>query len=203
MATTTSHAESIDNTSHATRDAFIAAFTELMCTYPIRDITVKEIVAKTHRSRQTFYKYFDSKDDILDAKLETLYGECYDYIKGSSCTTYSDFIHEYFVFWQERQETLRTILEHNPHWLFTQTSHAYMHRLYPLLQAIGNCTVKDTTNASAINCDEYFQCYVFGGLVQVEARWLDHGCKESPEELAALFNTYWMHVASQIQAQRT
>ena len=44
----------------------------LMQTYPYKDITVKQIILESQVARKTFYRNFLSKDDVLDAYIETV-----------------------------------------------------------------------------------------------------------------------------------
>ena len=62
----------------ATRKKFTLALADLLCSYSVSEITVKEIVVRAHSTRQTFYRYFTSKEDVLHALLADLYDECYD-----------------------------------------------------------------------------------------------------------------------------
>lgn len=171
-----------DTRASQTRARLIGAFTELMCCYPIDEITVKEVVAKARLTRQTFYRHFDSKEDILDAKLDALYTECFAYIEACECATYEAFLAAYFTFWHERHATLQTILEHNPHWLFTETAHAYTHRLYPLARPFF---------PPSFSSGQFFPDFLFGGLVLAEATWLERGCQESPAVMAKELSGYW------------
>ncbi|OTA25413.1 hypothetical protein B9G54_07670 [Alloscardovia macacae] len=174
------HRHPTDTRASQTRARLIGAFTDLMCTYPIDDITVKEVVAKAKLTRQTFYRHFSSKEDILDAKLDALYTECFAYIESHAPATYEAFLAAYFTFWHERHATLQTILEHNPHWLFTETAHAYTHRLYPLVRPF-----------FPFSLGQFFPDFLFGGLVLAEATWLERGCQESPEAMAKELSEYW------------
>ncbi|MDU6640941.1 MAG: TetR/AcrR family transcriptional regulator, partial [Alloscardovia omnicolens] len=71
----------------ATRKKFTLALADLLCSYSVSEITVKEIVVRAHSTRQTFYRYFTSKEDVLHALLADLYDECYDRVLNSSGTT--------------------------------------------------------------------------------------------------------------------
>ncbi|WP_418969233.1 TetR/AcrR family transcriptional regulator [Alloscardovia omnicolens] len=171
--------------SLATRKKFTTSLSDLLCSYPLQEITVKEIVAHAHSTRQTFYRYFKSKEDVLHALLEDLYDECYERIAHSGGTTFEDYLVVYFSFWRERYSRLRAIMQHNPHWLFNEVAYTYNRRFYPKIKGLWH------TDALDAHGEQYFQNFIFGGLAHVHATWFAQGCVQSPEDMAHYVAQCW------------
>lgn len=55
-----------------TRQRFVVALTSLMEVKPLDKITVKEIVEKSGKTRQTFYRCFKDKYDLVNWHFERL-----------------------------------------------------------------------------------------------------------------------------------
>ena len=55
-----------------TKQRFVAALTALMAAKPLDKITVKEIVEKSGKTRQTFYRCFQDKYDLVNWHFERL-----------------------------------------------------------------------------------------------------------------------------------
>lgn len=45
---------------------------QLMKTYSYKDITVKQIILESLVARKTFYRNFSSKDDVLNAYIDSI-----------------------------------------------------------------------------------------------------------------------------------
>ncbi len=169
----------------ATRKKFTLALADLLCSYSVSEITVKEIVVRAHSTRQTFYRYFTSKEDVLHALLADLYDECYDRVLNSSGTTFEDYLVVYFSFWRERYSRLHAIMQHNPHWLFNEVAYTYNRRFYPKIKGLWATELLDERG------EQYFQNFIFGGLSHVHATWFAQGCAQSPEDMAHYVAQCW------------
>jgi len=58
--------------AHARSDRFVAAATRLLEEKGTTDFTVQDVVERSRMSIRTFYKYFESKEDLLVAVSETV-----------------------------------------------------------------------------------------------------------------------------------
>lgn len=61
---------------------------QLMNTYSYNDITVKQIILESQVARKTFYRNFLSKDDVLEAYIDSIMQQ-YIYIRFSNYKTVS------------------------------------------------------------------------------------------------------------------
>ena len=73
------------------------------------DITVTDICTKMNMPRKAFYRYFDSKDDALDALLDHSMSEYSGFTVDRSGETDRSLtleLEEYFVFWYGQKDLL-------------------------------------------------------------------------------------------------
>ena len=55
------------------REEIIRAFFSLLQNNSLEEISIKQIMGATDLSRQTFYQIFNSKDEILEYYLDTVF----------------------------------------------------------------------------------------------------------------------------------
>lgn len=88
------------------RDALLA----LMQETPYSKITVTQIAKKAGVSRLTFYRNFDSKDDILRFHLQSGFEEYLEKIHTGHITDLEQAIALCFEFWSQRKDEIRLFI---------------------------------------------------------------------------------------------
>ena len=58
------------------REQIESGLLKLMEVCPYAEITVKDICQKAGIPRRTFYRYFESKEDVLDSLIDELFSQC-------------------------------------------------------------------------------------------------------------------------------
>ena len=59
---------------HVVKDYYTGAMLELLKRKPFSDITVSDLVRKSGASRASFYRNYESKEQIVDEYLEEIFG---------------------------------------------------------------------------------------------------------------------------------
>ena len=152
----------------ATVDAYITeALLKLLEKKVYKDISITEICEKAGVTRMSFYRNFDSKEDILFRHVREITDA---FLEESSINYKSDSTHEYFIK------------------LFT---HMYRQKelCLHLYKAGLIYMVKDEFDRVFLErhsgeYDEYKSYFLAGGIYNVFLLWLKNGCRESPEERA-------------------
>lgn len=87
---------------------------ELMVEIPYSAITIGQICEKVNLSRKSFYRYFDSKEDCLNALLDHVIMRGSTYYMEGTASSHTDltFCIRFFEYWQQ-QTPLLDVLEKN------------------------------------------------------------------------------------------
>ena len=87
---------------------------ELMAEIPFSGITIGQICEKVNLSRKSFYRYFDSKEDCLNALLDHVIMRGSTYYMEGTVSSHTDltFCIRFFEYWQQ-QTPLLDVLEKN------------------------------------------------------------------------------------------
>ena len=106
-----------DKTNESAKDVLASAMTTLMRTTPVENITVRQICEEAGFSRQTFYRCFADKYDLINWRFDILLNRSFDQM-GSGKTIYEglvkkfEYIKEEYVFFRaafasDKQNNLR------------------------------------------------------------------------------------------------
>lgn len=149
-------------------DVYITeAFLFLLKKKEYKDISITEICNKAGVTRMSFYRNFESKEDILLKKVRYVTDS---FLKESGISYKSDTISSYFIK------------------LFT-----HMKQQIELCNAINKAglihIIKDEFDRVFLNTyrqeyDEYKSVFIAGGIYNVFLFWLTDNCRDSPENLA-------------------
>lgn len=132
-----------------------------------KDISITEICKKAGVTRMSFYRNFESKEDILFKKVRNVTDS---FVKESDISYKSDTVSSYFVK------------------LFT-----HMQQQKELCAALNKAgliyMVKDEFDRVFLNTykndyDEYKSLFLAGGIYNVFLFWLINDCRDDPETLA-------------------
>lgn len=95
------------------REWLVNALFTLMKTKPYPNITVKDICQKADLSRQTFYNFFETKDDIILFCIKRCYLEMMDGLKSKSSLSLSDITEELAKTFHKNQKMMQLIISQN------------------------------------------------------------------------------------------
>ena len=160
------------------QDAFISALLKLMKKKDFDQISVSELSETAQYDRRTFYRYFQSKNDILYLHCATLLGEMAEDMKKEPLTPQSGFL-SYFEFWNKHRDFL--LLLEKQHLLFflgeKQDQLLYQH----VGTVVHDDLPVDLDQVSEFS--QYAYYFTLGGLWQALVLWIRTGMKQTPEQL--------------------
>lgn len=143
------------------------AFLLLLQRKSFHDVNIKEICDKAGVTRMSFYRNFESKEDILKKWLHQITDE---WLTDSGISYKTNDTETYFV----------TLFNHMSEYK------DFCHRLYKdgLLHLVKDEFDRVFLTAYRFDYDEYKSYFLAGGIFNIFQRWLIGGCTETPEELA-------------------
>lgn len=132
-----------------------------------KDISITEICKKAGVTRMSFYRNFDSKEDILLKKVQTVTD---NFLKESAISYKSDTISSYFIklftHLQQQKELCRALYKAD------------------LMYMIKDEFDRVFLNTYRWEYDKYKSVFLAGGIYNVFLFWYTDNCREKPEDLA-------------------
>ena len=155
------------------------ALLELMSQKPYHQISISELSSKADLSRRTFYRLFNSMDEILLFHIHELWAkkanELYDSADKSYLHTSEFALH----FWYENKDLTILLYRNGLVSIMQQFINEISLEIYHKQK--GNR--KLANNPEAL---EYALSYSSGGVLNIICTWASHGMNKSPDELMSL-----------------
>ena len=179
----------MDRRQQKTRAAIFTAFSALLAEKSYSKITVQEIIDAANVGRTTFYAHFETKDDLLKALCEELFGHIIS--SAMDCThthgLYSNRNAPESVFChllQHLQENENNILE-----LLSCESNDLFLRYFKdsLNELIQNQFVNQNRKNNTDIPQDFLVNHISGSFVEMVLWWIKGRMKQTPEELDQYF----------------
>lgn len=149
------------------------ALLDLLSEKSLEDILISELIEKAGVGKASFYRNFDSKEDILRRHTDSITME---FVKTQKIKYDTKHFREYTVMLFEHLENNKNFC------LILLNNH--------LLHIIGDVFDKYFLKNATTYDEQYKQMFASGGFYNIFKFWLMGGCKESPEELSDMFLDY-------------
>ena len=164
------------------------ALLHLMKDHPYNEITIKQILLESKLARKTFYRNYDSKDDVLISLIKKNIYEYFDIVnnaKGDALTTI-------FAFADKNRKLLR-LLDKND-------------MLHIVLQCLNEFSISMLKNQNrelnpfvklfdGLDSD-YLVALNIGAIWNVISLWVHRGMKEKPEDVKKSIEMYLTRISS-------
>ena len=179
----------MDRRQQKTRAAVFSAFSSLLARKCYSKITVQEIIDAANIGRTTFYAHFETKDDLLKALSEELFGNIIS--SAMDCThthgLYSNNNVPESVFChllQHLQENENNILE----LLSCESSELFLRYFKDnLKELIQNQFVNQNRRNNKDIPQDFLVNHITGSFVEMVLWWIKNQMKEPPEKLDKYF----------------
>lgn len=142
-------------------------------------ITVKEIAEKAELDRRTFYRHFNSKEELLDLYVEKLFKEYVSILSRESDQTIDSVALIYFEFWEAHLDFLCIVSQNDLQAFLLSKFNEYMPRIYTALQ------LKMPVSAHT-DQGRYALAFKTGGFWNILFEWVNNGARQKPSEMAVI-----------------
>ena len=163
-----------------TRMIIQTAFWELLQQKPVSKITVREICDKAEINRSTFYKHYQDCYDLLDRLKEDALSRFDELLAGIEDGGVESAILAILQALKNHAQTFRLLAPDGGGGAFT---HQVVRRCYRYMDL--HLTVSPATGWSEIQKGMSY-AFLTGGAGSVIEHWMQGGCKEPPEDVAAM-----------------
>ena len=156
------------------REAITRAFFKLFSGKTMEDITVTEIVSEAHVARASFYRNFNSKDEVMDAAIREALMDITDGTEDGLAQVYKK---------NHVQRCFALFAKYRDYWMEIYRS-GFGSRILDAL----NSFYEQIAGDMPADSKERFSLYVFAGsLYNTAMTWLRDGRGEEPDEVAEVF----------------
>lgn len=153
------------------------ALITLMQNNSFQELTVKEILLEADVSRQTFYRHFTSKEDVLQCYFDELCNDFFRALDSLQVKTIHNIILIYFQYWEQHKEIAAL--------LYTSVGQSILVAEYAKALEVSLSQIRTMLTLEDASFT-YAKDFIIGGLFSIKKHWIENGTKETPEELAAL-----------------
>ncbi|WP_160680575.1 TetR/AcrR family transcriptional regulator [Clostridium sp. C8-1-8] len=160
------------------KEWIINAFFELLKEYTYEEITVKQIILQADVSRQTFYRHFNDKDDIVRYYNTLLSKELSSKLSVLKENSLYSILLCYFTFWDTHVDILNLLKNNDCEYYYNELMYKTMDML--------------KVHFSGYSEREFnlIKSFLIGGLYKINIDWLMMDDRETPEEIAHLLCKY-------------
>lgn len=151
------------------------AFFDLLESKPLKIITIKEICERAGLARQTFYKLFESKEEILEYHLDSLFREYIHEIKKKKEINTQLFALLYFEFFKNNHKFILLLIDNDVTTILSKKFREYLFEIKKLTKKISEKLMND-----------YALAFISGALVEILIFWVKDGTQVSSRDLSML-----------------
>ena len=148
------------------------ALEELLKTKPLEALSVQELCETAMVGRASFYRNFTSKEDILRRRIQDLLEDWILSLSHSDDATLSSRLLDLFRHLDRHRDFCSLLHQRNLVWLLREALN-------------GSLQIDPTLPKEEAYAKAYVTSTIFGWI----ELWLDRGMKETPEEIAGMFQS--------------
>jgi AcrR family transcriptional regulator len=173
-----------DNT---TKKWIIEALLKLLEYKEYRDITINQIVNKAGLGRRTFYRYFATKDEVIEYITKFLIDEFANTIIMNHAETQEAITKSYFEFWENYVELLQLL--NKAHLLYFIEDYL-PERIYDVAVKVGHIPSDISEEAVREQYEKYKYEFTIklAGFWKATILWSTENPRKSPDEMSKLIN---------------
>lgn len=155
-----------------TKESLFIALMQLMEKKDFNSISITEIAEKAGVSRMAYYRNYQSKEDILTQYFDDIFAE---FVSKILKREIRDIYTGYFQFFREHKDLIEVLIKADMTYILNNKFLSYVDQLS-----------KTIFSAFLKEINPYELYYAAAGLQQLLVKWVDGGCQESDEEMAAV-----------------
>ncbi len=177
-----------DKRSKRTRAWLLETLLELIEKKDYSEISITELTEKADIARQTFYRNYNSMDDILLSKMDEILDEYLKRVQKSLKTKndpYWDFeVNQLVILWQQNVAVFKAL----------QKSGLAFQTLEKLSEFFSLFHMKIQNIQELDNKQQYLAYYLAGGVFMVLNKWIENEMNTPIELLTDLFKKAANHI---------
>ncbi len=155
------------------------------------NISISEIVKLAGLSRMSFYRYYQTKNDIVRQYIDDSSQEFIEELKINPIKTPQVPAAMIFSYFRSNKSRIKIIIEQGLFHLFFESFSKFLQE--------SNLVIDSKPKISEENLQYYYQ-YTSGGILNLIQGWVSGGMKESDEEMALVLRKIKVAQSSKYQS---
>jgi len=164
----------------------ISSLLELMKTEEFNKITITQIIQEAEIARGTFYLNFKTKEDVIRCYIVNMIDDYNSQINQYASHSPYLLCKGFFEYWYNQLELVTLLQKHNLFIILLEEFDAYLEQLAQITKFSDICKIKTWTQNEIV----YFNSFNSAGLWHMLNLWVSKGAKESPEEMARIYEKF-------------
>jgi AcrR family transcriptional regulator len=149
---------------------FQQALAQLLQQLPYTQITVSALATRAGLSRRTFYRHYESIDQVLNQLITSEVMQLFKTIQQAKPQNFQAVVYAYFQYWQAHLDFLKSLAAND---------------LLPQLLAVLTQATTDSLLAEMFpQTEPYIYAFAAGGIWNLMVVWLQAGASDSPAVMA-------------------
>lgn len=179
-----------DRRSQSSAAEIARGMQECLKTTPLKSITVSDIHRTTGISRATFYRLFDTPEDVLIYQLDQMTRKATDLYERHSGLPSGELLEATIATGLQNHDFLKALVENGRHDLLFQYTEQSFHKL----DAMKGIFKEEMETAERA----YIIAYLSMSMVATQITWARNGQKETPKDLVRYLKRYTEVVAKMV-----
>jgi AcrR family transcriptional regulator len=173
-------AEKANSQVARSKSRIVEALLQLMEEKQFSDITISEICDRAGVGRPTYYRHYNSKDDIILGELDRIYFNFLESVVSQygESPPPQEVITEVFEYWRQNRRINELLIKHNLNGLLSAALERHFGRLRE-------------HKIFTMRMDPYLSELIVGGIPLVLIQWVKKGMQESSEEMASTISSFF------------
>ncbi|WP_238899912.1 TetR/AcrR family transcriptional regulator [Clostridium sp. YIM B02500] len=167
----------INSQNKIIKESIFTALMILMENKYFRDISITELTKKAGVSRMSFYRNYNSMEDIITTYLDELFEEYSLQISSHEKNNNFDSVCLYFAYFRKHKKLITNLINANLTNLIFDRYVKFFHSFSKDFEC---------KKLHSPEIDKYSVEFVSGGLYKVLIEWTKNGMKESDEDMAKM-----------------
>ena len=169
-----------------TREKITDALFSLLENNSYEEITIREIAYEADLTRNTVYRHFNNKDEMLRYSFEKYIGLLSDHISSHDPQDYRELCLLYFAFWEEHIDYLLMLRRADILYKFGREFESLVHLMAGRIKHSDN--MDDAKYQKYLQKYRYHFAYRTSGFWKVTEIWCNEDPRPSPQKMADIMS---------------
>ena len=182
-----------DRRSQASADEIVRGLLECLRTNPMKNITVSDLHRVTGISRATFYRLFDTPEDVLIYQLDRITKDAESVYENCGDQSASQLMEQTISLGLQNHEFLQALIQNGRHDLLYQYTEKSLHKL----DSVKAVFAEDMEPLER----EYVIAHLSMSMVASQITWARNGHKESAKDMMRYLKRYTRTVSALMEQE--